>query len=64
MSIPRFDAVRARKFDGHVYMRQEDVLQYLRNTASDWLAASSTEVTIVSAACVEGIADRLAKVTA
>lgn len=60
----RFNALRARRVSGAVYMRQDDVVQYLRETARDWAAGSRTEVTIVAVDCVNAIADQLAKVEA
>lgn len=56
--------MRARRLNGAVYIRQEDVLRYLRETARDWAAGSRTEVTIVAVDCVNMLADQLAKVSA
>lgn len=60
----RHNALRARRISGGVYMRQEDVVRYLRETAADWAAGSRSEVTIVAVDCVHQIADQLGKVTA
>lgn len=61
---PRVSALRSRRINGAVYIRQEDVVAYLRDTARDWLAGSSTEITLITSDCVRQIADRLAKVQA
>jgi hypothetical protein len=59
---PELSPIRSRVLGGTVYLRKEDVLAYLRDTANGWRARSSSEVTIVSADCVRAIADELAKV--
>lgn len=60
--IAHRNAMRSRVISGAVYIRQEDVIRYLRETAHDWAAGSRSEVTIVAVDCVNGIADQLAKV--
>lgn len=59
---PELSPIRSRVVAGSVYLRKEDVLAYLRDTAKGWRTRSSSEVTIVSADCVRAIADELAKV--
>ena len=55
-------AIRSRTINGVVYVRKEDIVKYLRETARDWAAGSRSEVTIVAVDCVNQIADQVARV--
>jgi len=57
-----FSAIRSRTINGASYVRKEDVVLYLRETAAGWVDRSSSEITHVCSDIVRQIADQIEKV--